>query len=352
MPEALAEMRDGAPVTPPQAPMRREISQHQAAAILLLLFSEEQAAEILTRLEPEEVKQLSETMYSVADIGAEDINEVLDLFIMRARNRTTVGYRADQQIEGMLKRALGDHRAENMITKIAPRKAGAGLDALKWMDAVEIALMIENEHPQIAAVVVSFLKPEIGANVLQLLPSDVQEDVVFRLATLGSVSSDAIETIEQLLASHASGRSGGVSTPCGGTSDAAAIMNIFNKKEGQRIIKALAKRDKDVARLIEDEMFVFADLLRLDAKDLGTLMRAVEADLLVPALKGAEEELRDKVFGCMSSRAAQSVQDDMDDRGPMPLTEVIEAQKAIIAIAKRLADAGDIVIGGQGDDYV
>jgi len=329
----------------------RQMTSEQAAAILLLLFSEEQAADILARLEPEEVKKLSEIMYSVADVGAEDINQVLDLFIQRAKNRTTVGYRADEQIEGMLKRALGDRRADAMITRVAPRRAAGSLDALKWMDAVEIALMIEHEHPQIAALVLSFLKSETAANVLQLLPGDAQEDIVFRLATLGAVSTDAIETIEHLLANH-SAQAGGSSTPTGGTSDAAAIMNSFNKKDSQRIIRALTKRDKDIARMIEDEMFIFTDLLRLEPKDLGALVRSIEAEVLVPALKGADPELRDKIYACMSSRAAQSIQDEIQERGPMPMSEVIEAQKQVVAAAKRLADAGDIVIGGGGDEYV
>jgi len=348
MPDALdAVVEDG--VAPAG---RRPIPSDHAAAILMLLFAEEQAAEILTRLEPEEVRQLSEIMYSVADVGAEEINEVLDLFIDKARNRTTLGYKADEQIEGMLKRALGDRRAETMITRVAPKKSGNGLEALKWMDAVEIALLVEHEHPQIAAVVLSYLKPEVAANVLQLLPTDVQEDVVFRLATLGPVSAEALETIDALLASQGAGQRSGGSSSSGGTSDAAAIMNIINKRESARIIRAVTKRDKDIARKIEDEMFVFADLIRLDPKDLGALVRSIDAEILVPALKGAEDKLRDKMFGCMSSRAAQSIADDIADRGPMPLSEVVEAQKAIVQAAKRMADAGEIVIGGGGDEYV
>ena len=354
MPEVMEKDLDNADGAPKAntIPARVPIGNDKAAAILLLLFAEEQASDILTRLEPDEVRQLSEIMYSVANVGSEDINEVLDIFIKNASKRTTIGYRADEQIESMLKRALGDQRAETMITRVAPKKAASNLGALKWMDSVEIAIMIENEHPQIAALVLSFLAPDIAANVLQLLPADAHDDVVYRLATLGPVSNDAIETIEQLLEAQGSTSGSGTSAPSGGTSDAAAIMNSFNKKDSAKIIKALAKRDKDIARQIEDEMFVFADLIRLDPKDLGTLMRGVESDLLVPALKGADEELREKIFGCMSSRAAQSIGDEMEDRGPMPLSEVLEAQKAVVAAAKRMADAGDIVIGGGGDEYV
>ncbi|MEZ5709274.1 MAG: flagellar motor switch protein FliG [Blastomonas sp.] len=350
MPDTLT--REPEAQAAPIEAVRKTMSDEQAAAILLLLFAEEQAAEILSRLEPDEVVKLSQSMYSVADVGAEDINNVLDIFIKRASNRTTVGYRADDQIEGMLKRALGDRRGETMISRIAPKKTVSNLDALKWMDPVEIAIMVENEHPQIAALVLSFLKPEIAANALQLLPGDMHDDVVYRLATLGPVSSEALETIEALLENQGATASSGSTTPSGGTSEAAAIMNNFNKKDSARIIKALARRNKDIARIIEDEMFVFADLLRLDPKDLGTLMRGIENDILVPALKAADEELKQKIFSCMSSRAAQSIQDEIEDRGPMPMSEVVEAQKAVVAAAKRLADAGDIVIGGGGDEYV
>lgn len=352
MPDLMESAADGAPDTALADGTRLPMSNDKAAAILLLLFAEEQASDILSRLEPDEVRQLSEIMYSVADVGAEDINEVLDIFIKNASKRTTIGYRANEQIESMLKRALGDQRADNIITRVAPKKTVSNLGALKWMYAFEIAVMVENEHPQIAALVLSFLTPEVAANVLQLMPADVHDDVVFRLATLGPVSNDAIETIEQLLAAHSAAKGSGTAAASGGTSEAAAIMNGFNKKDATRIIKAMSKRDKDVARKIEDEMFIFADLVRLDPKDLGTLMRGIESDLLVPALKGADDDLREKIFACMSSRAAQSIADEMEDRGPMPLSEVVEAQKAVVAAAKRMADAGDIVIGGGGDEYV
>lgn len=160
------------------------INDEQAAAILLLLFSEEQSAEILARLEPDEVKKISEIMYSVSDIGADHINHVLDVFVTRASSRTTIGYKSEQQIEKILKIALGDQRADTMLKKVAPKKQNTAITALKWMDPVEISLLIEEEHPQISALVLSFLEAEIAANVLQLLPEKDQDDILFRLATL------------------------------------------------------------------------------------------------------------------------------------------------------------------------
>ena len=328
------------------------LGDEQAAAILLLLFSEDEASGILSRLEPNEVEQLSSVMYSVADIGADEINTVLDRFVDRARHRTTIGYRSDIQIQAMLTAALGEQRAEVMISRTAPKEPAPNLEALKWMAPEEIAAMIEEEHPQIAALVLSFLSTDNAAAVLSLLPSDMQDDVVYRLATLGQVSNDAIETIEHLLtAFHAPKGSGTVATK-GDPSEVAAIMNQIGKKNSARMIKALAKRDKKLAGTIEDEMFTFADLITVEPKDLGTIMRSVDNTQLVPALKGADEKLRAKILGCMSSRAAQTLEDEMNERGPMPMSEVIEAQKSVVAQARRLADAGDVVIGGGGDDYV
>lgn len=344
--EAVATPVDEAPAPP-------VIDDQQAAAILLLLFSEDEAAGILSRLEPDEVQQLSSVMYSVADVGADEINRVLDRFVDRARHRTTVGYRADVQIQAMLTTALGEQRAEAMISRTAPKKAAPSLDALKWMAPKEIVAMIEEEHPQIVALVLSFLSPDNAAAVLKLLPPENQEDIIYRLATLGQVSPDAIETIEQLLSAHHSPKgSAPVDTGGGTAADVAAIMNLVGKRNSNRMIKALAKRDKVLAAAVQDQMFTFADLITIDAKDLGTVMRSVDNELLIPALKGADKKLRAKILSAMSTRAAQTLEDEMGERGPMPMSEVVEAQKAVVAQARKLADAGDITIGGQSDDYV
>jgi flagellar motor switch protein FliG len=224
---------------------------------------------------------------------------------------------------------------------------------LKWMEPVEIAGAIEAEHPQIMAIVLAHLDATAAASVLQLLPADQQEEVVYRVATLGPVSSEAIDDLELLFSGHTAQKaSSGTPTKRGGTTDAAAIMNNVRKDMEQRIMKALNKRDKVVSQSIEDEMFIFENLLEVPEKDLGTLMRGVDNEQLVVALKGASDMLRTKILGCMSARAAQSIQDEMEERGPMRLADVLEAQKAIIAEARRMAEDGTITLGGRSDDYV
>ena len=324
----------------------------QAAAILLMLLGEEEAAQLLGRLDPQEVQHLGGAMFGVADVSESQVNSVLDQFVVRARERTAIGFGADRQIRGMMEKALGHERAENMLARITPPTRSATLDALKWMDPRTIANLIEHEHPQIMALVLAYLDPPIAADVLQLLDEDFQPDLIHRVATLGPVTAEAIEDLEQLLLRPvAPARSGGA-TKRGGTGEAAQIVNNTRKSAEQRIIKALQKLDRNLARSIEDEMFVFDNLMALDDKSLGTLLRSVESEILVVALKGADDRMKTKMFGCMSSRAAQSIQDSIADRGPMRLAEVQEAQKEMLAIARRLAAEGTIMLGGKGDDYV
>ena len=324
----------------------------QTAAILLMVLSEDEASEVLSRLEPDEVQQLGTAMFGVADVSETQVEGVLDQFVDRVRARTTIGFGADVQIRGMMARALGQDRAENLMARITPVQQSTALEALKWMDAPTIARLIENEHPQIAALVLAHLDPPNAADVLQLLDEDVQPDLVYRVATLGPVSADALEELELILL-RGVGQSATVTTARrGGAAEAAQIVNNTRKMAEARIIKGLAKLDKSLSRQIEDEMFVFDNLNDLDDKGLGALMRGVPSDVLVVALKGAPPALRLRMLGCMSARAAQSIQDEMAEKGPIRLAEVQDAQKEILTVARDLADAGTIMLGGKSGDYV
>lgn len=323
-----------------------------AAAVLLMLFDEDEAAQILARLEPEEVRQLGYAMYDVADVEVEEVNQALDRFVTKAKRRTTIGYGATQYIRGAMHKALGPERADNMLARITPPTQSTKLEMLKWMEAKEIAALIDCEHPQVMALVLAHLEAPVAADVLQLLPAEHQEEVVYRIATLGPVGSEALDELEVLLSRGGAVKSQGTQSQRGGTTEAAAIMNNVRKENEQRIIKALAKRDKNIAQSIEEEMFVFDNLIDMDDKNMGALMRGVDNEVLVVALKGANELLKGKIFNAMSSRAAQSIADEMEERGPIRLAEVIEAQKAIVATARRMADAGTLMLGGKGNDFV
>lgn len=323
-----------------------------AAAILLMLIGEEEAADVLGRLDPPEVEHLGGAMFGIADVTETEVNSVLDEFVVRARERTTIGFGADTQIKSMMERALGTERAGTILSRITPPTRGPSLEALKWMDPRTIAALIEHEHPQLMALVLAHLDPPIAADVLQQLDEDLQPQLIHRVATLGPVTSEALEDLERLLLRPVAKPQSGGATKRGGTSEAAQIVNNARKTAEQRILKALQKIDRSLARSIEDEMFVFENLNALDDKNLGTLLRGVEGDVLVVALKGCEDKLKNRMFGCMSTRAAQSIQDAIADKGPMRLAEVQEAQKEMLSIARRLAAEGAINLGGKDDDYV
>lgn len=324
----------------------------EAAAILLMLLGDEEAADVLSRLEPDEVQHLGSAMFGVADVSETQVEGVFDLFLSQAKARTTIGFGATPRIRAVMQHALGEERAASMLARITPPARSRAFNALRWMDAKTIAALVESEHPQIAALVLAHLDAAIAADVLQLLPADMQSDVIYRVATLGEVTSEALDELERILAEQAAKPASSPAPVRGGASEAAKIMNNTRPGADQRIIKSVAKVDKRLAATIEEEMFIFDNLMELDDKNLGILLRNIENDILVVALKGANETLRDRMYGCMSQRAAQSVQDEIEERGPMRLAEVLDAQREMLAIARRLADAGTIMLAGRGDDYV
>jgi flagellar motor switch protein FliG len=324
----------------------------EAAAILLMMLGDAEAAEILSHLEPHEVQHLGSAMFNVADVSESQVESVFNTFMTRTKARTTIGFGAAPRIRAVMEHALGAERAEGVLARITPPTRSRALDALRWMDAKTIAALIEHEHPQIAALVLAHLEPPIAADVLQLLPAEVQPDVIYRVAKLESVTADALEELERILVKQVGRMASSPATSRGGASEAAKIMNNMRPGSDKTIIRTLGKVDKQLAARIEDEMFVFEDLMDLDEKNLGVLLRNVENEQLVVALKGADERLREKMLGCMSARAADSIRDEMNERGPMRLAEVHEAQKEVLATARRLADAGTLMLANRGDDYV
>ncbi|HCB76934.1 MAG TPA: flagellar motor switch protein FliG [Sphingomonas bacterium] len=318
----------------------------------MMLVGEEEAAAILQKLEPEEVRQLGKAMFAVADVSEEEVEHVLDDFVAHARERTAIGFDPRPKIEGMMNKALGPEKADSVLARITPAEAACAIDLLDWLDAGEIASLIETEHPQIAAVLIANLDPAIAAQVLEILPEALQPQILHRVARLGPITPEAIETLKTALSNRIGQSQSAAGLQLGGTKDAAKILSSARKATEARVMPKLAKIDRDVAKAIEEAMFVFENLLDMDDKNIGVLIRNVETDLLVRALKGIDEAGRNRFLGCMSARAADGIRDEMEARGPMRLTEVLDAQKAIIATARQLAKDGTIMMGGGEDDYV
>lgn len=336
----------------PTGSMGRSYTGVERAAVLMMLVGEEEAAAILQKLDPEEVRQLGKAMFSVADVSEREVEDVLDDFVGKARERTGISFDPRPQIEAVMTRALGQEKADSVLARIVPAEDACQIDLLDWLDAPEIASMIEKEHPQISAVLIANLDPAVAAQVLELLPDGVQPDILHRIAKLGPITPEAIETLTAMLASRSSKPQASAGLTMGGTRDAAKILSSARKATEQRVMPKLFKIDREVAKAIEEAMFVFDNLLELDDKNLGTLIRNIDGEILTRALKGVDQSIRDRFLGCMSSRAADGIRDEMEARGPMKLTEVLDAQKVIIQIARNLAKDGTIQMGGGEDDYV
>ncbi|WP_066797919.1 flagellar motor switch protein FliG [Sphingomonas soli] len=333
----------------------RNFNGTERAAVLMMLVGEEEAAAILQQLDPEEVRNLGKAMFTVADVSEAEVEQVLDDFTYKARERTSVQFDPAPRIEGIMNRALGTERAESVLARIAPTQASNGLEMLAWFEPEEIARMVETEHPQIAAVLLVNLDPDLAAKVFEHLPEAVQPQILRRIAKLGPVTPEAIETLKEMIVARATVAKKSPGLQLGGTREAAKILSSARRVTEQRVMPKLAKIDKEVARAIEEAMFVFDNLLELDDKNLSTLIRNVDSNILVKSLKGVEENVRERFLACMSSRAADGIRDEMESLGPMKLSDVLEAQKVMIAVARGLVKDGTLQMPSKGsgdDDYV
>ncbi|EJW21527.1 hypothetical protein IMCC14465_13230 [alpha proteobacterium IMCC14465] len=330
-----------------------QLSGTQKSAILMMLLGEEEASEILKNLGPKEVQHLGSAMYSVQGLDQDTVNRVLDEFLDIIKEQTSLGLGAGNYIRNVLMKALGEDKAQSVLSRITPSSSDRPIEILDWMDARAISELIVDEHPQIIALIISYLDFSMGADVLNLLPDDLQPEIIRRIATLETVQPDALRELEDVMQRKFKANTTLRASQVGGVKAAAKIMNFTNQNMEARIMKNIGKDDKILMQSIQESMFVFETLILSDDKSLQTLLRNVETELIVLALKGADDALRDKLFSCMSSRAAANIMDEMEALGPVRLAEVQEAQKQIIAVARRLSDEGTIVLAGRGgDDFV
>lgn len=329
-----------------------ELTNIQRAAVLMLLLGEQEAANIISHLNPKEVQPLGAAMVSVADLSQAAISSVLDEFIATIKQQSNLGLDVSDYVENVLKRALGDDKAASVLGRIMPGQSSKGLDILRWMDARSIADMIRGEHPQVVAIILSVLDSDVSADVLNFLPADLRPEIVSRVANLDTVQPSAMQELEQIMKKQFSSNSSSASSSFGGVKAAAKILNFTKTTPLANIMKGVTALDGELAQQIQDNMFTFDNLVTCDNRSIQVLMRTIEPDLLMVGLKGADEPVKNKFFDNMSSRARSMFVDDMEAKGPMRLADVEEAQKQIMRIARKLADTGDIVLAGGGDDFV
>ena len=352
MAEAMMSAAPGAPVDPEQIAIEvASLSNTQRAAVMLMLLGEDEAASVIRHLAPKEVQHLSAAMISVADLSQEAVSSVLDGFIATIKKQTNIGGGIDY-LETVLKSAIGEDKASSVLSRIMPASANRGLEILQWMDARSISEMISSEHPQIIAIVLSFLDYDVAADVLRFLPDTVRAEVISRIATLETIQPTAMQELEVIMRKQFSSNSSLKSSTIGGVKAAARIMNYVKSEVEQGLMARLNAQNPELAQRIQDNMIAFENLAGCDNRSIQALMRAVPAELLMQSLKGADDILKDKFLSNMSARAREMFVDEMDGKGPMRLSDVEEARKQMLRTARKLSDAGEMMLSGRGADYV
>jgi len=320
-------------------------------AILMLALGEEGAAEVMKYLGPREVQKLGEAMTSMKSIPQEEVESVLHDFNNVADQNSSLGLDSDDYIRSVLRKALGDDKANSLLNRILGGGGDAsGIESLKWMDAASVAELMRHEHPQIVAAVLVHLEFDHAAEVLKLFSERQRNEVLVRVATLDGIQPSAMRDLNEVLNQVLAGSDRVKKSSLGGVKPAAEIINMLGGTLETSVLDFIRGADNDLAQKILDNMFTFDDLERLDDKGIQSLLKEIQTESLVIALKGATPELREKIFKNMSTRAAETLREDLESRGPVRVSEVEAEQKELLKVVRRLSDEGVIVIGGGGDD--
>ncbi|AHL76200.1 flagellar motor switch protein FliG [Stutzerimonas stutzeri] len=327
-----------------------KLNKIDKAAILLLSLGEADAAQVLRHLGPKEVQKVGTAMAQMRNVQKTQIEQVMSEFVDTVGDQTGLGVGSDGYIRKMLTQALGEDKAGGLIDRILLGGNTSGLDSLKWMEPRAVADVIRYEHPQIQAIVVAYLDPDQAGEVLSHFDHKVRLDIVLRVSSLNTVQPAALKELNLILEKQFSGNSNTTRATLGGVKRAADIMNYLDSSVEGQLMDAIRDVDEDLSSQIEDLMFVFDNLADVDDRGIQVLLREVSSDVLVMALKGADEAIKEKIFKNMSKRAGELLRDDLEAKGPVRISEVEGAQKEILTIARRMAEAGEIVLGGKGGE--
>ena len=322
----------------------------QKAAILMLALGESEAAEVMKFLGPREVLKLGAAMATMKAVQHEQVVTVLDAFRQQTELNSTVGLDSDEYIRQVLTKALGDDKAAVLLSRILGGKDASGIESLKWMDASSVSELIRNEHPQIIATILVHLERDQACEILGNFTDRLRNDVVLRIATLDGVQPAALRELNDVLTKLLSGNENIKKSSLGGVRAAAEILNFMSGEQEGSVMDNIKNYDNDMAQKIMDEMFVFDNIIDIDDRGIQLLLREVQSEMLIIALKGASQDLREKIFKNMSQRAGEMMREDLDSKGPVRLSEVEAQQKQILQIVRRLSDEGQIVLGGKGED--
>src|SRR5690349_6589175 len=325
----------------------------ERAAILLLTLGEQEAAQVLKHMGAREVQKVGSAMTQLLNVSKEEVSEVLTNFTSVVETQTSVGVGVDEFLRKVLVDALGQDKAASVIDRINIGPTSKGLEALKWMDPRAVAELIRHEHPQIISIVLAYLDSDQAAEIITELPAGLRADVLMRIETLDGVQPSALSELDDIMEKTFAGKSTATTAALGGAKAAADIVNLLEASVEGPVMEQITRADEALSQKIQDLVFVFDNLIEIDDRGMQELLRNVQSDRLLLAMKVADDELKAKIFKNMSQRAAEMLKDDLEAKGPVKLSEVEGAQKEILLAARKLAEAGTISLGGKGgEQYV
>jgi flagellar motor switch protein FliG len=328
-----------------------QMSGTERAAILLMTLGEQTAASVLRHMDVEEVQKLGTAMAGLADVPRERVTDVLGQLLVAVQGKTAIGFGTTDYLRKVLTDSIGERRANVLLGRIVKGRESTGIDALKWMEPKAVAEVIKNEHPQIIATILAHFRSQQAADVLRNFDAAAQADIAIRVARLDEVPETALQELDALVERQTKEASTVKTARLGGVKAAADMINLLGPAQST-MIDAIKTEDAELGEQIKDALFVFENLLKVDDRGMQSILREVQADTLATALKGADEEIRDKIFKNMSKRAAEILRDDIASKGPVRLSDVEQAQKEILAVALRLAEEGTIMLASGGDEFV
>lgn len=328
------------------------VNRIDRVAVFLMLLRDDEAAQLLSRLEPDELEKIGAAMCAMGEIDQAAMSDALEDFVFESSRKLLAKQDRQAQMRGMLERSLGPIKAESMMLRIEPEVRPRSLEMARWLAPSVLVKLVEDEHPQVIAALLLLLEAEPAAEVLSELPAHVQPVVVEKIASIGPVSMQAVDMIDKLLSQRIGSSFGTNALTVGGPREAANLINLGVGDLKTTVLPAIAQRNAPLAEKIEEEMLTFEMLFDLDAKTMGRVLRDVDNDALIDALKGIKEEDRELFFRCMSSRAADGIRDEIEMRGRLARSEVDAAQRKVIDVARELADSGEIVLGADDGEFV
>jgi flagellar motor switch protein FliG len=320
------------------------------AAILLMSIGEEEAAEVFKHLGPKDVQRLGEAIAKMKSVPRDRLEGVLSKFAETAADEQLLVPDNDEYVKAVLRRALGDDKANLLIERILQGSDITGIESLKWMDPSSVAELLRNEHPQIVAAILAHLEFDQAADVLRDFTERQRNEVMVRIATLDGIQPTALKDLNEVMSRVLAGGERMRKSNLGGIKAAAEILNMMGSAVETSVLDFVREADNDLAQKIMDNMFTFDDLEKIDDRGIQALMKEVQSESLIIALKGATPSLRDKIFRNMSTRAAEALREDLESRGPVRLSEVEAEQKEMLKVVRRLADEGQIILAGGGDE--